>query len=58
MRRARAWLTASHSWPQQWQDVSTFSDVALRLTVDEAQRLEADIQELLARYRRHDPERR
>jgi hypothetical protein len=51
---ARAWLSAQHAWPQEWQDVASFSDVPLRLTVQEARDLGRDLNELLARYRRHD----
>lgn len=53
--RARGWLTAQHAWPRLWQEASTFSDVALRLSPAEAKQLKVEMAALLARYRRHDP---
>lgn len=53
--RARGWLTVQHAWPRQWQDTSTFSDLPLRLSPQEAQQLMVEMAALLARYRRHDP---
>lgn len=42
--------------PQEWQDVSTMSDFVLQLTPAEADRLSAQILEVLRPYRRADPE--
>lgn len=53
--RARSWLSAEHTWPAEWKDASTFSDVRLRLTSTEARQLMTDMAALLASYRRHDP---
>lgn len=42
--------------PQQWQHASTMSDYVLRLTAAESAQLNAELLELLGRYRRHDPD--
>lgn len=42
--------------PAAWQNASTMSDWLLLLTVDEAARLNAELIEVIDRYRRHDPE--
>jgi len=53
--RARAWLTAEHTWPRTWQDLSGIGDVALRLSAAETLQLRRDLADLLGRYRRHNP---
>lgn len=53
--RARAWLTAEHTWPDTWQALSGVGDVALRLSPEETKQLRHDLADLLGRYRRHDP---
>ena len=42
--------------PEPWQHASTMSDYVLRLTAAESAQLNAELLELLGRYRRHDPE--
>lgn len=53
MQRAVGTLVAE---PPEWRQASTFSDYGLRLTVDEARQLMADLLDLFARYRAHDAE--
>ena len=53
--RARAWLVAEHTWPERWQALSGLGDRMLRLAPAEVTALRADLDELLARYRWHDP---
>lgn len=53
--RARSWLSVAHTWPAGWREFGGFSDLLLRLTADEARELNRDIEDVLARYRRHDP---
>lgn len=53
--RARAWLVAEHTWPEQWQALSSLGDRMLRLAPDEVAALRADLADLVARYRWHDP---
>lgn len=53
--RARAWLVAEHTWPEQWQALSGLGDRMLRLAPDEVTSLREDLAALLARYRQHDP---
>lgn len=53
--RARSWLSVAHTWPAAWHEFTGLNDIALRLTVDEARQLNGDIEEVLARYRSHDP---
>lgn len=53
--RARAWLVAEHTWPEQWQALSGMGDRMLRLAPDEVTALREDLAALLARYRQHDP---
>ncbi|MEJ5944945.1 helix-turn-helix domain-containing protein [Pseudokineococcus basanitobsidens] len=54
-QRARAWLVAEHTWPQQWQALSGLSDRVLRLSPAEVTALRADLGALVTRYRQHDP---
>src|SRR5699024_10849620 len=51
---ARRWLSVSHSWPRPWRQTAVFSDVALRLTRDEAAQLGEDIANVVAHYRRQE----
>jgi len=53
--RARAWLVAEHTWPEQWQALSGLGDRMLHLSPEEVTALRADLDDLLARYRQHDP---
>ncbi|MEJ5946472.1 winged helix-turn-helix domain-containing protein [Pseudokineococcus basanitobsidens] len=53
--RARAWLVAEHTWPEQWQALPTMGDRMLSLAPDEVATLREDLGALLARYRQHDP---
>jgi DNA-binding transcriptional ArsR family regulator len=50
--RARA---ARHELPNEWQRAFNFSDVLLRLTCEEAERLGADLIAVLNSYRQHVP---
>lgn len=49
--RARAWLIARHTWPDQWQTKSGLGDRALCLTPAEVIALQGDLNDLLAKYR-------
>ncbi len=53
--RSRAWLTAQHTWPRRWQELSGSGDRVLALTTEETGRLSAELTEVLGRYRAHDP---
>lgn len=48
--RARAWLVAKHTWPQQLQAWSSLGDRALRLAPAEVAALQTELTDLLARY--------
>lgn len=54
-------LTQAHAdraaWPIEWKRAFNLSDVLLELTAEEAERLGADLLELLRSYPQHDPER-
>lgn len=52
---SQRWLATAHAWPKEWRDTAGFSDVILQLTPDEAIRLQKEIYELTAKYRRHRP---
>lgn len=52
--KVRAWLDGAHALPAEWQDASTMSDSLLALTTQESARLIAEIDAVVARYRRHD----
>jgi DNA-binding transcriptional ArsR family regulator len=41
--------------PAPWRDASIFTDFSLRLTPEELQHLRAELRDLFARYRLHDP---
>lgn len=41
--------------PEAWRGAGTFSDVLLMLTPEETRQLEADLLEVMGRYRQHDP---
>lgn len=41
--------------PEAWRGAGTFSDVILMLTPGETRQLEADLLEVMGRYRQHDP---
>lgn len=51
----QAWLSEAHSWPREWRDASDISDVSMRLTVEEMRQFNADIAEVISRYRASDP---
>jgi len=51
--RARAWLVAKHTWPRQFQARSSLGDRALRLTPAQVAALQAELTDLLARYREY-----
>lgn len=53
--QARAWLSAAAAWPRAWRELTDFSNVPLRLTLEEARELVLEIAALVARYRHHDP---
>lgn len=52
---AQRWLAAAHAWPKEWRDAAGFSDLLLELTPAEAIRLQVEVAELVAGYRRHRP---
>lgn len=52
---AQRWLAAAHSWSKEWRDVAGFSDLTLQLTPAEVIKLQGEIAELVAHYRRHRP---
>lgn len=51
-------VTLEQDLGQGWMDGFTLSDLSLRLTLDEARALVAELDALAARYRREDPEDR
>lgn len=51
---AQRWLSDADRWSREWQEVSSFSDYALRLTTAETRQLVADLDAVVAKYRRHD----
>lgn len=53
--RVRAWVAVKHKWPRQWQAWSSLGDRVLFLTPIEATALQADLKDLLARYRQRSP---
>lgn len=54
--RVDRWLGERVTLPQDWDAVPTLSDQRLRLTADEARDLHRELDELIGRYRRDDPE--
>ena len=55
--KAQAYLSEAHRWPREWADAASFADVTLRLTVDELRQLEAELLNVIARFRSNDPAR-
>ncbi|NJQ07996.1 helix-turn-helix domain-containing protein [Streptomyces lonarensis] len=53
--RLRSGVEAYQDMPREWQQVFTMSDVSLRLTLAEGERLRDELAEVLARYRWEDP---
>lgn len=51
--RARAWLVAKHTWPQELQERSSLGDRALRLTPGQIAALQVELRDLLTRYSEH-----
>jgi DNA-binding transcriptional ArsR family regulator len=50
--RMRAWVESMHAWPPEWQDAATLSRKApMRLSADELRRFDAELDELVERYR-------
>jgi DNA-binding transcriptional ArsR family regulator len=54
--RALRWIEALPSMPEPWNRAGTLSDWGLRLTPEQAQALGAELQAVIERYPRHDPE--
>lgn len=52
---AQSWLAEAHRWPREWLDAALYSDVILRLTVDEMRGLATELMEVVSRYRGNDP---
>ncbi|MGH3095651.1 MAG: helix-turn-helix domain-containing protein [Streptosporangiales bacterium] len=50
--KVREWLGSASRLPAKWRDTGTLSDILLRLTPEETERLQSEIDELLSRYRR------
>jgi DNA-binding transcriptional ArsR family regulator len=55
--RALRWIEALPNIPEPWNRAGTLSDWGLRLTPEQAQELGAELQAVIERYPRHDPER-
>lgn len=51
-RRAEDWAEQRHEWPAGWQRASTLGDYVLHLTAQELTELNAELDALLARWRR------
>lgn len=45
------WIDEAGDWPQEWVRASTMSDQQLRLTVEESERLNEELQRVVARWR-------
>jgi DNA-binding transcriptional ArsR family regulator len=45
------WVDEMGDWPQEWVDAANLSDLGLRLTTAEAERLAHDLMAVLVRYR-------
>jgi DNA-binding transcriptional ArsR family regulator len=54
--RMDRWLSERAALPDEWDNTSTLSDQRLRLTRDEARELHREINALIERYRRDDPD--
>ncbi|MFD0822852.1 helix-turn-helix domain-containing protein, partial [Micromonospora zhanjiangensis] len=54
--RVDRWLGERVTLPAGWDGASTLSDTRLRLTADEARDLHRELDELIGRYRRDDPD--
>ena len=50
--KAHAWLDARPDWPLAWQDSCGLSDALVLVTGEQMEALQAELEELLARYRR------
>lgn len=50
--KVREWLGSASRLPAKWRDAGTLSDILLRLTPAETERLQHDIDEVIGRYRR------
>ncbi|MDG4788267.1 helix-turn-helix domain-containing protein [Micromonospora sp. WMMD1102] len=48
---AERWLDDRHSYPAEWQQATTFSDVLLRLTPAQLRQLNDELWEVVGRYR-------
>ena len=53
---AEAWLAGLDTLPEAWIGAGSMSDVALRLDPDQARALAAELEAVVARYPRFDPE--
>ncbi len=56
VERYEAWLDVHGRWPLEWQEVADASDFLLRLTPARLAALNAEIDDLVARYRDPDPD--
>jgi DNA-binding transcriptional ArsR family regulator len=54
--RMLQWIEALPTLQESWAEAGTISDWALRLTPEEARRLEAELQAVIERYPRFNPE--
>lgn len=54
--RSRQWIDALPGVPAPWAQAGDLSDWGLRLTPEQAQQLGAELQAVIERYPRHDPE--
>ena len=50
-RRAEDWVESRRDWPAAWQGASTMSDYLLHLTPEQLRALNAELGEVLARWR-------
>jgi DNA-binding transcriptional ArsR family regulator len=50
------YLAGEQTMPQEWREVGQFSDGLLRLTVEETRELSAELDAVISKYRREDPE--
>ncbi|MFV2012771.1 MULTISPECIES: helix-turn-helix domain-containing protein [unclassified Micromonospora] len=51
VRWAEDWHTARDGYSTEWRDAAEYSDTRLTLTVDQLRRLNADLDEVIERYR-------